>query len=147
MSHVLCGDRLRLVVAHRQPSTNPPFVSIMPSLLTAFQSGCESYISLALFRKPTALLASPTFGRWNHDHMAMRHHMQHNSTAIRTSHTAGIPHNEYDPLTPAEREKIRKLLQQGYPVRRTIFLSGGQYCAQTFGNYYAKMIRVITMRN
>jgi hypothetical protein len=27
-----------------------------------------------------------------------------------------------------------------YPVRRTIFLSGGQYYAETFGNYYGKLI-------
>jgi hypothetical protein len=46
--------------------------------------------------------------------MAMRHHMQPNCTTIRTAHTAGMPHNGDDPLTPAEREKIRKLLQQGY---------------------------------
>jgi hypothetical protein len=32
-----------------------------------------------------------------------------------------------------------------YPVRRTIFLSGGQYYAQTFGNYYGKLIRVSSL--
>ncbi|KAK0745450.1 hypothetical protein B0T18DRAFT_463401 [Schizothecium vesticola] len=80
----------------------------MPSLLRAFRSGCKSYISSALLRKSAALLASPTFGRWNHNHMAMRHHMQPNSTAIRTAHTAGILHNGDDPLTPAEREKRRE---------------------------------------
>ncbi|KAK0724229.1 hypothetical protein B0H67DRAFT_597968 [Lasiosphaeris hirsuta] len=59
MSHILCHDCLQL-----------------------------SYISSALFQKSTALLASPMFGRWNHDHMAMHHHMQPNSTAIYTAHTA-----------------------------------------------------------
>ncbi|KAK4655746.1 hypothetical protein QC762_305120 [Podospora pseudocomata] len=77
----------------------------MPSLLRAFQLGCESYISSASFRKPTALLASPSFGRWNHGHMTVRH---------RTSHTAGMPQDGDGPFAPAEREKIRRLLQQGY---------------------------------
>ena len=36
--------------------------------------------------------------------MAMRNHMQPNSTA----YTAGIPHNEDNPLTPAERENKRE---------------------------------------
>ncbi|KAK5653652.1 hypothetical protein OQA88_8682 [Cercophora sp. LCS_1] len=92
----------------------------MSSLLRAFRSCSESHISSALFRKSTALLASPTFGMWNHDHMAMRHHMQPNSTAIRAAHTAGMD----DPLTPAEREKIRKLLQQGYRLSEIFVLAG-----------------------
>ncbi|KAK4191937.1 hypothetical protein QBC35DRAFT_520275 [Podospora australis] len=95
----------------------------MPSLLRSFRQDCERYISSALFRKSTALLASPTFGRWNYDHMAMRHHMQPNSTAIRTAHTAGIPHNGDEPFSPAEREKLRKLLQQGYRLSEIFVLT------------------------
>jgi len=34
-----------------------------------------------------------------------------------------------------------------YPVRRTIFLSGGQYCAEGPENYYGKLLWEITMGN
>lgn len=89
-------------ISLRQP---PPLASNMPSLLRAFQLDCESYISSASFRKPTALLASPSFGKWNHGHMTMRH---------RTGHTAGMPQDGDGPFAPAERKNIRRLLQQGY---------------------------------
>ncbi|KAH6839643.1 hypothetical protein B0I37DRAFT_386937 [Chaetomium sp. MPI-CAGE-AT-0009] len=90
----------------------------------SFRLACGGCISLAVFRKSTALLASPTFGRWNNNRMAIRHHMQHNSNTIRTVHTAGMPRNGDNPFTPAEREKIRKLLQQGYTPWETFSLIG-----------------------
>ena len=105
-------------IRHRRP------VSIMPSLLMAFRLGSEGCIPPAVFRKPTALLASPAFGRWNHGHVAIHHHMRPNSTTIRAAYTTGIPYDGDDPLTPIERENIRRLLQQGYRPRQIYGLTG-----------------------
>ncbi|EAQ90147.1 predicted protein [Chaetomium globosum CBS 148.51] len=117
MSRVLGGGRLCQIMGHRRPCRIMPLtVSTMPSPSKASRPGCRGHISLAVLRTRTALLASPPFGRWNHDYMAMRHHMQPNSITIhvRTCHTAGRPRNEDDLLAPAAKQKVAKLLRQGY---------------------------------